>query len=151
MGFFDDLKAKAGEIHGKLTDEVKKFANKDFHEAVVAACAVIAAADGDVSSDEKKKMMGFMGVNETMKLFDKHKTIQIFAKYIDQMEFDFDIGRDEAMNSIAKLNGKANESRAVVRLACVIGAADGDFDDDEKGAAREICKVLDVDPSAFDL
>lgn len=151
MGFFDDLKSKAGELHSKLTEEVKKFANKDFHEAVVAACTVIAFADGEISSDEKKKMMGFMEINESMKVFDKNATIKIFTKYLEQMEFDIDLGRGEALTAIGKLSGKTNESKAVVRLACAIGAADGDFDDDEKKAARQICQALGLDPSEFDL
>lgn len=151
MGFFDDLKAKASELSTQMTNEVKKFANKGFHEAVVAACAVIAVADGTISKEEKAKMMGFMAMNETMKLFDKNKTIQIFNKYAEQMDFDVDLGRNEALSIIGKLSGKVNEARAIVRLACAIGAADGDFDADEKAAARQICQTLNLSPADFDL
>jgi tellurite resistance protein TerB len=151
MGFFEDLKLKASELSTRMTDEVKRFSNKDFHEAVVAACAMIAVADGEITSDEKKKMMGFMGMNKAMKVFDKNKTIKLFEKYAEQLEFDIDLGRSEALSVIGKLNGKANESRAVVRLACAIGAADGDFDADEKAAVRKICQELSLEPSEFDL
>ena len=151
MGFFDDLKAKASEIKSGLVTEAKKYKNKDFHTAVVAACALIAYADGEVTADEKKKMAGFMQVNEAMKVFDLNTTIEIFNKYVQQMEFDLDIGRSEALSVIGKLSGKGAESRAVVRLACAIGAADGDFDDSEKAAVRSICHELSLDPAEFDL
>lgn len=39
-----------------LTDQVKKFKNKEFLDAVVAGCAIVAAADGSVDSNEKQKM-----------------------------------------------------------------------------------------------
>jgi tellurite resistance protein TerB len=151
VGFFDDLKAKATELSTQMTNEIKKYANKSFHEAIVAACSVIAVADGTISKEEKAKMMGFMDMNETMKLFDKNKTIQIFSKYSEQMDFDVDLGRNEALSVIGKLAGKPNEARAIMRLACAIGAADGDFDADEKAAARQICQTLNLDPAEFDL
>ncbi len=151
MGFLDDLKAKASEVKTGLVTEAKRFKNKDFHTAVVAACALIAYADGEVSADEKKKMAGFMQVNDAMKIFDINTTIEIFNKYIQQMEFDLDIGRSEALTAIAKLSGKAAEARTVVRLAGAIGAADGDFDDSEKAAVRTICNELSLDATEFGL
>jgi tellurite resistance protein TerB len=151
MSFFDELKAGATDLTNKLKDEVKRFTSKDFHESVVAACAMIAIADGEITSDEKQKMMRFMDLNDAMRVFDKNKTIKLFQKYVEQMEFDVDIGRSEALSAIGKMSGKQNEARAVVRLACAIGAADGDFDADEKNAVREMCKVLSLDSSEFDL
>lgn len=151
MGLLDDLKEKASEIKTGLVTEAKRFKNKDFHTAVVAACALIAYADGEVSADEKKKMTGFMQVNDAMKIFDLNKTIEIFNKFIQQMEFDLDIGRSEALTAIAKLSGRTAEARTVVRLACAIGAADGDFDDSEKAAVRSICNELSLDASEFEL
>ena len=151
MSFFDDLKSKAAEIKAGLTAEVGRFKNKDFHTAVVAACALIAYADGEVSADEKKKMAGFMQVNDAMRVFDLNKTIEIFNKFIFQMEFDLDIGRSEALTAIAKLNGKTAEARTVVRLACAIGAADGDFDNSEKAAVKTICSELSLDATEFGL
>ncbi len=40
-----------------LGDQVKKFKNKDFMEAVVAGCALVAFADGTISPEEKSKMV----------------------------------------------------------------------------------------------
>lgn len=151
MGFLDDLKNKAMEVKTGLITEAKRFKNKEFHMSVVAACALIAYADGEVSADEKKKMAGFMRINDAMKIFDINTTIEIFNKFIQQMEFDLDIGRSEALTAIAKLSGKTAEARTVVRLACAIGAADGDFDDSEKAAVRSICSELSLDPTEFGL
>jgi tellurite resistance protein TerB len=151
MGFFDDLKNKAAEIQGNLRDEVKRFSNKTYHEAVVASCAIIAFADGKVSLEEKQKMTHFMQMNEAMKVFNINDTIKIFNKYVEQMEFDVSLGRSEALSSVGKLAGKPNEARSIVRLACAIGASDGNFDADEKRAAKGICQVLNLDPSEFEL
>ncbi len=151
MGFFDGLKSGAEELTSRLTDEVKRFTSTKFHESIVAACAMIAIADGEITADEKQKMMRFMDLNDAMKVFDKNKTTKLFQKYVEQMEFDVEIGRSEALSAIGRMNGKPNEARAVVRLACAIGSADGDFDADEKNSVRKMCQVLSLDASEFDL
>ena len=46
MSFFDTLKEKAGEARAKLTTEIGKFKNREFMEACVAGCGLVAAADG---------------------------------------------------------------------------------------------------------
>lgn len=96
-------------------------------------------------------MAGFMQINDAMKVFDINATIEIFNKFVQQMEFDLDIGRSEALTAIAKLRGKTAEARTVVRLACAIGAADGNFDDSEKAAVRSICSELSLDSAEFGL
>lgn len=47
-GFFDNAK-------NSLTDSVKRFKNKDFLDAVIAGCALVAYADGHIDSAEKQR------------------------------------------------------------------------------------------------
>ena len=54
------LKTNATAARDKLSTEVSKFKNREFMEAVVSGCALVAAADGNISSDEKQKMVGFI-------------------------------------------------------------------------------------------
>ncbi len=56
----DWLKKNTLAAREKLTTEVGKFKNKEFMEAIVAGCALVAAADGEISSAEKLKMSGFI-------------------------------------------------------------------------------------------
>jgi len=134
-----------------INDEVKKITSKSFAEAVIAGCALVAAADGIITSEEKQKMAGFIKQNEALKLFDISKLIVMFEKYTKSFEFDYQIGKIEALSTIAKIRSKPDESKLLVRLCCIIGGADGDFDDDEKKVVREICKELSLNPSEFEL
>ena len=63
MGIGDWLK----EQKAKTSAGIKQFANKDFMEAVAAGCAMIASADGNISSDEKQKMVGYINLNDSLK------------------------------------------------------------------------------------
>ena len=53
------LKTNAEKARAALTTEVTKFKNRNFMEATAAACAMIAAADGEVSSAEKNEDVRF--------------------------------------------------------------------------------------------
>jgi tellurite resistance protein TerB len=151
MSFFDDLKAKAGQVQGALSAEVAKFRNRELMEAITAGCALVAGADGSISAQEKQKMLGYMQNSEALKHYDMHTVIDSFQQHVGRLEFDFGIGKAEALKVIAKLAKKPDEARLLVRVCCAIGASDGSFDDKEKAIAREICRELGLNPVDFDL
>lgn len=145
MGFLDRIK----EMGNNLTDEVKKFANKSFLDSATAASALIAAADGTIDADEKKKMMGFMETNESLKVFKMDDIVASFKKWTEKLEFDKELGQAACFEAIAKSRSDAGQARALMRLACAIGAADGDFDADEKAMAQKIAQELGLNASEF--
>lgn len=145
------LKTNATAARDKMKTEVAKYKNSDFMDAVVAGCAMVAAADGNISSDEKQKMAAFISRSEELSVFDMTKVIEAFNKIVEGFEFDAAIGKIEAMKKIGKLRGKEDAARTMVRVCCVIGAADGDFDADERKVVSEICTELGLSPSEFDL
>lgn len=139
------------ETSNSLGSEVKKFKSKSFLEATVAGCAIVAAADGVISPDEKRKMMGFINQSEALKVFDTNEAIKLFQKYADAYDFDAEVGKAQALKAVAQLKKKPEEARLLIRVCCAIGAADGNFDDDEKAAVRDICNELGQNPADFNL
>lgn len=138
------------ESSANLKNEVLKFKNKSFLEAAMAGCALVASADGVISSDEKRKMIGFIEQNDALQVFKMEEAIKVFESFVIKINFDKEIGKGECLKSIAKLKGKP-EDRLMVRVCCAVGASDGNFDDDEKQMVREICRELDLKPSDFSL
>jgi tellurite resistance protein TerB len=147
----DWLKTNATAAREKLATEVSKFKNQEFLDATVAGCALVAAADGTIDADEKQKMAGFIQNSKELKVFDMKKVIAGFNEVCEQFEFDKTIGKAEALRTIGKLKKKPEAARLLVRVCTAIGAADGDFDADERAVTREICFELDLNPNEFDL
>jgi tellurite resistance protein TerB len=145
------LKDKSFEARTRLTAEVSKFKNRTFMEATVAACAMVAAADGTISAQEKQKMAGFIRNSDELKVFEMPSVIAFFEKVTGNFDFDADIGKAEALKVIGRLRGNEEQARVMVRVACAIGASDGNFDDGEKAVVRDICKDLSLNPADFDL
>lgn len=134
-----------------LQDQVSRFKNKDFMDAIVAGCAVVAVADGTIDSTEKQKMAGYIGRTEQLKVFNMSEVIDRFNHFAGNMEFDVMVGKQEALRTIAKFKSKPEIGRVIIGVCCAIGAADGDFDDLEKAAVRDICNVLNLQPGEFGL
>lgn len=145
------LKTNATAAREKLASEVSKFKNREFLDAVVSGCALVAAADGDISANEKQKMAGFIQNSQELKAFDIKEVITAFNDVCSKFEFDVQIGRAEALKTIGKIKKKEDASRLLVRVCCAIGGADGSFDESERQVCRLICQELGLNPSEFDL
>lgn len=143
------LKNTTASARATLTAEVSKFRNREFMEAVIAACALTAYADGNVSSDEKQKMIRYAGSADELKHFGSDKVIAFFQSVLAKFEFDVGIGRAEALKIIGKVRNNPEQARMVVRVAGVIASADGDFDEKEKAVIKQICQELGLNHEEF--
>ncbi|GAY11677.1 tellurite resistance TerB family protein [Pseudonocardia sp. N23] len=151
MALWDQLKERAADMSANAKTQVGKFKNKDFANASMAICALIAAADGTISPEERSKTAGFITSNDVLSIFPASELLEKFTFYASKLEKDYDFGKVEAIQTIAKLKSKQDAARAVIQVGIIIGGADGDFDDDEKQAVREACNAVGIAPSEFDL
>lgn len=147
----DWLKKNTESARAALTAEIGKYKNKSFMEAVVSACALVAAADGNVSSEEKQKMMGYMQSSDELKVFKTLDVMNAFNDAVAKFEFDAEIGKAEALKTISKLKSDEGASKLLVRVCCAIGAADGEFDAQEKAMVALIATDLGLNAAEFDL
>ncbi len=141
------LKDKANE----LKTEALKFKNKNFLNAAMAGSALLALADGEISPDEKKKMLKFIGNYEPLSVFKATEIITAFGDFVTQLEFDHDLGEASAFETLGKMKNNEQAARLIMRLVIAIGAADGDFDDYEKTMARRIASELGLNATEFEL
>ncbi|NOQ36575.1 MAG: Tellurite resistance TerB [Methylococcaceae bacterium] len=145
--FLNNVKDKMSE----LKTEALKFKNKEFLNAAMAGSALIALADGEISSSEKQKMVKFIESHDALSVFTTKDVIDAFQEFVSQIEFDKDIGDAKAYQAIAKLKGNDEASRLVMRMIISIAAADGNFDADEKVVALKIARELNLNAADFDL
>lgn len=147
MSFFNWAK----EQRTNLQESISRFKNKEFMDAVVAGCALVAASDGTIDSSEKQKMAGFIGRSEELRVFDMNQVINRFNHFVSGFEFDSLIGKGEALKALSKLKKDPEASKLLIRVCCAIGAADGNFDENEKQIVREMCEHLGLSSSEFQL
>ncbi len=145
--FLNDLKTKANE----LKTEALKFKNKEFLEAAMAGSALIAMADGKISSEEKQKMIKFIENHDALSIFTTSDVIKAFQDFVSQIEFDNDIGEAKAFLALGKMKSNAEAGRLLIRMMIAIASSDGDFDSQEQAVAAKIAKELALNPAEFGL
>ena len=151
MALWDQLKSKTQDMNAQLSTKKDQFKSKDFAASSMAMCALIAAADGSVTTQERRKTAALIASNDVLSVFAPADLQQKFDFYCDKLVKDFDFGKLEAIGTIGKLKGKPEHARAVISIGVIIGGADGSFDADERQAVKEACFAVGIEPSEFDL
>ncbi|MBA3905745.1 MAG: tellurite resistance TerB family protein [Pseudonocardiales bacterium] len=151
MALWDQLKSRLTDLQSNTKTQVGKYKSKDFAKASMAMCALIAAADGTISPEERRKTAAFIGSNDALSVFDPAELQQHFEFYSSKLQRDYDFGKVEAIATIGKLKSKPDAARAVIQVGIIIGGADGDFDKNEQQAVREACNAVGIPPAEFDL
>lgn len=151
MALWDQLKSRLQGLTADTKVQVEKYQNKEFAKASMAMCALIAAADGTISADERSKMIGFISSSDALSTFPPSELQDHFEFYASKLEKDFEFGKLEAIATIGKLKSKPEAARAVIQVGIIIGGADGSFDDHERRAVRDACNAVDIPPADFDL
>lgn len=122
----------------------------DLLEGVMAAAAMVAAADGEVEQQERAKIGRFLETHELMRHFDRSKAITLFARYVQELTFDLDMGGDTCLSQIREVKG-AEKRLLIVRLALAIAKADGELEPAEEVAVTKIVDALNLNRADFGL
>jgi len=144
MSFFSKAKNLFSESSEAVSNELMKFKNKVMLKAILSASVYVAAADDDISAEEKKKTMAFLERSEELRVFDKTEVITIFNELANNFDFDADIARGECMKNIVKIKGNESQCRLLIQVVIAIAKSDGDFDENEEKAVSEIATALGV-------
>jgi tellurite resistance protein TerB len=138
--WFDDLKAGA-------RTKMAQFNNAKFKDAAMASCALIAAADGNVSPEEKSKVAAFITKSELLASFNPAELRDLFLAHCEKAGDDF--SRLDLINLVRKVKGDEAAASTALKVALVIANADGDFSDSEKKVVRELCQALGQSPADY--
>lgn len=143
------LKASTSELSLRLSEEVKKYKNKDFLVAIVTATALVALADGKIDQAERTTLANYLRVSEELSVFDGQEVVDEFNKAVALFDFDFVLGQTEALKRIAKIKNNVDAARTLVRVCISLANSDGVFDQKEKDIVTLIAKELGLNPSEF--
>lgn len=151
MSLWNRIKDSTQTMQSQLVAKKNDLKSGAFRDASMAMCALVSAADGSVDPAERQRVAGLISTNEVLQNFSADDLRNRFEAYVDKLTADFDFGKVSLMQDIAKVKKKPAEARAVIQIGIVIGGADGDFDEDERKAVRDVCFALDIPPTEFDL
>lgn len=126
--------------------------NRDFLEAVCAASALIAAADGDLEDSERQKAVRILTNHPVLgKLYkqnDIENCLESMFKRAKDNSGRLQLARE--LDDIKKRDTGAQMGEDVYLIASDVAGADGEVDDKEKEMLKKIAGRLGVDPARLE-
>ena len=133
----------------KLVDSLQlqgeRLRNKNFLEASMAASALVATADGEVSFSERSAVDSILASVEALQVFDVHDAVDLFSDFVEAICQDPAPGRASALAAVSAVSGDDEAAELVVRIGCAISRADGAFTESEKAQVAEIAASLGIE------
>lgn len=134
----------------RLKQEIERYRQRPFLEAAMAACALIASADDEVSFSERARMDAVLESLAELRIFDPHDAVDLFNDRLDALRADRDAGRAEAFEAVRRGAAAKGAGELLVRICVAISLADGKFVASERAMLGLICAALDLAPEAID-
>ncbi|MFJ8923433.1 tellurite resistance TerB family protein [Streptomyces sp. NPDC102415] len=138
-------------LKSQLTSLKAELKSGAYRDASMAMCALVAAADGHVDPAERAHVESMILGNDVLQNFPPEQLRRRFNKHADQLALNFQQGKADALQEIAKTSRKPTEARAVLQTGIVVAGADGDFSRAEHLILREACAALGLSPAEFQL
>lgn len=129
-----------------LGDKLKKYSGqKDFLEAVCAACALVASADGDVSDAEIEATIKAIMSNAVLSANYNSREIEQCAEAMLKRAQGGRMGRMGLMREIEEACSDADKAEAIVLAALDVAEGDGNIDEKEMAVLNKIGTTAGVD------
>lgn len=136
-----------GKLFGRKAEAaVQKFSGRtDFLEAVCAAAALIAAADGEIEDAEVKATVKAVKANKSLAGgFDQGTIESTVNKMLDRAGGGR-VGRMGLWDEIREVAKDNEMAQAVVLTALDVAEGDGEIEDAEKKVLEKLAKDLSID------
>jgi len=121
--------------------------NRPFLEGVMAACAMVATVDGDVSFAERVRVDQILGTLGQLKIFDPHEGIDIFNDLTDAILGSPKEGHERAFAAMAAIASEPENGALMLRICCAVSEADGEKTLADQIEIVSLCSRLGIDPA----
>jgi tellurite resistance protein TerB len=120
-------------------------------DGVMAACALMAYADGAVAREERMRMLSIVPRFASLRFFSQAELIDAFERAAARFEDAQEDGALSALQTIRRVREHPRYARPLLRACHAIATADRTFDSRERQALVSICVALDLDPGEYGL
>ena len=124
----------------------ERLRNKKFLEASMAASALVATADGEVSFSERAAVDSVLASVQALQVFDVHDAVDLFSDFVTAIQEDPESGMSRALGAVTAVADDSEAADLVVRIGCAISRADGKLTEKEKTQVAEIATSLGIAP-----
>ena len=127
-----------------LRNKLSRIKNRQFLDATMAATALVATADGEVTFSELSALDSVLESIQDLQIYDPHVAIDIYRDFADAIADNPEKGHVTALAATSKIAGDRDAAELVIRVAIAISKADGELSSQESNVIHELCELLGV-------
>ncbi len=121
--------------------------NLPFLKGAMAACALTATADGEISLSQRLRVDQIFEALEALKVFDPHEGVNLFNEFSEAIFKRPKKGQKEALKVVKKIAAEDPEkAELMIRICLAVGEADGVIGPEEQIEIVTLCGILNVEP-----
>jgi tellurite resistance protein len=144
-----------GFLQELVTDyrtRLERHRNRPFLRASMAACALVATVDGEVTLSQRLRIDQILDTLEALQVFDPHEAVDLFNDYAGRILAHPREGRRAALADIRKVTEEDPEKvPLIMRICLAVGEAGGELSLPEQIEIVTLCGILGVQPGACGL
>lgn len=134
-------------LTGMFQDRLDRQKSRPFLEGVMAACAIVATTDGEVSLAEQVRVDQILETLDQLKVFDPHEGVDIFREYTDAILENPERGHEDALEVIARIAQDPETGALLLRVCIAVSEADGELSLADQIEIVSICTRFGIDPA----
>lgn len=140
-----------GTLLEKYHAQMERHHNQPFLEATMAACAMVATDDGQVSFSESVRVDQILETLDALKVFDPHEGVNLFRDYCDKILEKPKEGHAIAVTALDAVRGDEEKSSLLIRICLAVAEADGKASLVDRIEIVSICNRIGIDPESWGL
>ncbi|NQW01548.1 MAG: tellurite resistance TerB family protein [Rhodospirillales bacterium] len=130
---------------------MKRQKNRPFLEGTMAACAMVATADGEVSFAERVRVDQILQSLNQLQVFDPHEGINIFNEYTDMILEHPATGHETTFLAMDRVARDPENGALMLRICVAICEADSGDHLADQIEIVSLCSRLGLDPTELGL
>ena len=143
-GILDNLKAF-------FQSRTEKEQNRPFLEAAMAACAMVAASEGQVTFADRIRVDQIMDTLTQLKVFSPQEGVDQFNRYTAMILASPREGRESALATIRTITSDIETAELLIDLCLAVSLSDGVTSLVEHIEIVSLCGLIGVDPDKIGL
>ncbi len=133
-------------------ERLAKHRNRPFLEASMAACALVAMANGNVSFRQRVRIDQIMETLEALRIFDPHEGVNLFNECVREMKASPRVGHERAIGLVLReTSAHPEKAELLIRLCLAVSEVDGAIPMTEQIEIVGLCGRLGVKPDRLGL
>ncbi len=131
--------------------QLERHRNLPFVKAAMAASALVATADGNVSFSQRVRVDQVLDALEAVQVFDPHECVDLFVEYAEAILRQPREGHAAAIKALDAVKGDSEKTDLLIRVCLAIAEANGETSLADQIEIVTLCSLLQVDASEFGL